>query len=77
MLVPEVISPVELMDAMVVAPYLMTNFPATSSMLKFAVANFVAVAALPVVLWFSVGMSEATIARNVGTPAEPFGDAKK
>ena len=35
----------------------------------------VAVAALPVVFWFSVGMSAATTARNVGAPAVPFGAA--
>ena len=32
-------------------------------------------AAVPVVFWFSVGMSAATTARNVGTPAVPFGAA--
>ena len=36
----------------------------------------VKVAALPVVLWLSVGMSDATTARNVGTPAVPSGAAK-
>ena len=35
------------------------------------------VAALPVVFWFRVGMSAATTARKVGTPAEPLGAAKK
>jgi hypothetical protein len=30
----------------------------------------------PVVFWFKVGMSAATIALNVGVPAEPFGAAK-
>lgn len=38
-------------------------------------ALVVTVAALPVVFWFSVGMSVATIARNVGAPAEPLGAA--
>ena len=33
-------------------------------------------AAVPVVFWFSVGTSAATKARNVGTPAEPFGAAR-
>jgi hypothetical protein len=32
--------------------------------------------AVPVVFWLSVGTSAATIARNVGTPAEPFGAAR-
>ena len=32
-------------------------------------------AAVPVVFWFSVGISAATIALNVGTPAVPLGDA--
>jgi len=32
--------------------------------------------AVPVVFWFSVGMSAATMARKVGTPAEPLGAAK-
>ena len=32
--------------------------------------------AVPVVFWLSVGMSAATIARNVGVPAEPFGAAR-
>jgi hypothetical protein len=41
-----------------------------------AVWSVVAVAALPVVLWFSVGMSDATIARKVGTPFAAFGAAK-
>ena len=36
----------------------------------------VTLAAVPVVFWFSVGTSAATIARNVGTPADPFGAAK-
>ena len=31
----------------------------------------------PVVFWFSVGMSAATTALNVGAPAEPLGAAKK
>lgn len=33
-------------------------------------------AALPVVLWFRVGMSAATIARKTEGPAEPFGAAR-
>ena len=33
-------------------------------------------AAVPVVLWLSVGTSAATRARNVGVPAEPSGAAK-
>ena len=33
--------------------------------------------AVPVVFWFSVGTSAATIALNVGAPAEPLGAAKK
>jgi hypothetical protein len=33
-------------------------------------------AAVPVVFWFNCGMSVATIALNVGTPAVPFGAAK-
>ena len=37
----------------------------------------VSVAAEPVVFWFSVGTSAATIARNVGAPATPLGAAKK
>ena len=37
----------------------------------------VTLAAVPVVFWLSVGMSAATIARKVGTPADPFGAAKK
>jgi hypothetical protein len=36
----------------------------------------VEIAAVPVVFWFSVGMSDATTALNVGTPAEPLGAAK-
>ena len=36
----------------------------------------VSVAADPVVFWLSVGMSAATTARKVGTPAEPSGAAK-
>lgn len=36
----------------------------------------VEIAAVPVVFWFSVGTSAATIVRNVGTPAKPFGAAK-
>jgi hypothetical protein len=34
-------------------------------------------AAVPVVFWFKVGTSAATIARKVGTPAAPLGAAKK
>ena len=34
-------------------------------------------AAVPEVFWLSVGISAATIARNVGTPALPLGAAKK
>ena len=41
-----------------------------------AVAS-VAVAAFPVVFWFSVGTSPGTIARNEGVPDEPAGAAKK
>jgi hypothetical protein len=41
-----------------------------------AVCRVVAVAALPVVFWLSVGTSAATIALNVGTPAVPFGAAR-
>ena len=41
-----------------------------------ALVAVVAVAALPVVFWFSVGMSAATTALNVGVPAAPFGAAK-
>ena len=33
--------------------------------------------AVPVVFWFSVGTSAATMARKVGVPAEPLGAAKK
>ena len=33
--------------------------------------------AVPVVFWFNVGISAATIARNVGAQADPFGAAKK
>ena len=32
-------------------------------------------AAVPVVFWFSVGMSAAAMARKVGAPAEPLGAA--
>jgi hypothetical protein len=32
--------------------------------------------AVPVVFWFSVGISAATTALNVGTPAVPSGAAK-
>ena len=42
--------------------------------------NVTALATLPaepVVFWFSVGMSAATTALNVGAPAEPLGAAKK
>jgi len=35
----------------------------------------VTLAALPVVVWFKVGMSAATKARNVGAPAAPLGAA--
>jgi hypothetical protein len=31
---------------------------------------------VPVVFWFNIGMSDPTIARNVGTPAVPLGAAK-
>lgn len=31
----------------------------------------------PVVFWFNVGMSAATMARKVGTPAVPSGAARK
>ena len=34
-------------------------------------------AAVPVVFWFRVGMSAATIARNEGAAADPLGAAKK
>jgi hypothetical protein len=33
-------------------------------------------AAVPVVFWFRVGTSAATIARKVGVPAEPLGAAR-
>jgi hypothetical protein len=33
--------------------------------------------AVPVVFWFNVGISAATISRNVGTPAEALGAARK
>lgn len=41
-----------------------------------SVLEVVRVAAEPVVFWFSVGTSAATIARNVGVPAVPLGAAK-
>jgi hypothetical protein len=34
-------------------------------------------AAVPVVFWFKIGRSAATIARKLGTPTLPFGAAKK
>jgi hypothetical protein len=37
----------------------------------------VTVPAFPVVFWFKVGISEATIALNVGAPALPLGAARK
>lgn len=37
----------------------------------------VMLAAVPVVFWFSVGTSAATMARNDGTPAMPLGAARK
>lgn len=77
MLVAEVITPVEDIDAIVVAPYLKINLPPDSSIVKFVVSNLGVLAAVPVVFWFKVGTSAATIALNVGAPAEPLGAAKK
>jgi hypothetical protein len=43
----------------------------------FIVRAVVSVAALPVVFWFKVGTSAATIARQVGAPLPLVGPAKK
>jgi hypothetical protein len=75
MFVAEVMTPVEDIEAIVVAPYLNSNLPPDSSIVKFVVSNLGVDAAVPVVFWFNVGTSAATIALNVGTPAEPLGDA--
>ena len=40
-------------------------------------SNAEAVAALPLVLWFNVGMSAATMARGLSAPGAPFGAARK
>jgi hypothetical protein len=76
MFVAEVMTPVEDIEAIVVAPYLNSNLPPDSSIVKFVVSNLGVEAAVPVVFWFKVGMSAATIALNVGTPAEALGAAK-
>lgn len=75
MFAEEVINPVEDIDAIVVAPYLNNNFPPLSSIVKFVVKSLGVDAAVPVVFWFNVGTSAATIALKVGTPELPFGDA--
>jgi hypothetical protein len=56
MLESAVITPAEVMDAIVVAPYLNSNFPPDSTIEKFVVATE---PALPVVFWFNVGTSAA------------------
>ena len=76
MFVAEVMTPVEDIEAIVVAPYLNSNLPPDSSIVKFVVSSLGVDAAVPAVFWFRVGISAATIALNVGTPAEPLGEAK-
>ena len=60
------------------APRLVNAAPAdVAPVPPFAMATVpVTFEAVPVVFWLSVGTSAATIARNVGTPAEPFGAAR-
>jgi hypothetical protein len=70
-------TPALVMLAIVVAPYLNSNLPPDSSIVKLVVNNLGVLAAVPVVFWLSVGMSAATTARKDGTPAEPLGAAKK
>jgi hypothetical protein len=76
MFVAEVMTPVEDIEAIVVAPYLNNNLPPDSSIVKFVVSSLGVDAAVPVVFWFNVGMSAETIALNVGAPEEPLGAAK-
>jgi hypothetical protein len=76
MSVADVMTPVEDIDAIVVAPYLNNNFPPLSSIVKFVVKSLGVDAAVPVVFWFNVGISAATIALNVGAPELPLGAAK-
>ena len=52
-----------------------SKFLAVPPILKARVV--VSFAADPVVFWLSVGISDATIALNVGAPAAPFGAAKR
>ena len=64
-------------------PEILTLIPATRLGVEVPVPPLatatvpVTLAAVPVVFWFRVGISAATTARNVGTPEEPFGAAKK
>ena len=62
-------------------PLPMSNAPLAGVEVKpvppFATATVpVTLAAVPVVFWFSVGISAGKTALNVGTPAVPFGAAK-
>lgn len=64
-------------------PVMVTLVPATNAGVAVPVPPLatatmpVTLDAVPVVFWFSVGISAATMARKVGTPATPFGAAKK
>jgi hypothetical protein len=69
----EVITPVESIDAIVVAPYLNNNFVPLWTIEKLVVTKE---PAEPVVSWFRVGTSLATNALNVGTPFAPLGAAR-
>ena len=66
MLVADVMTPVEDIDAIVVAPYLNNNFPPLSSIVKFVVKSLGVDAAVPVVFWFNVG-------NEVNDAADPLG----
>jgi hypothetical protein len=65
-LVAEVITPVEDIEAIVVAPYLNSNLPPDSSIVKLVVSNLGVEAAVPVVFWLKVG-------KDVRLAAEPLG----
>jgi hypothetical protein len=68
MLAADVIRPVLLIDAIVVAPYLNINLPADSSIVKFALKNLGADAAVPVVFWFKVGNVQLVKVPDAGVP---------
>jgi hypothetical protein len=57
--------------------YVYKSVPSVVPVSAFKIRELVTLPAEPVVFWFNVGMSAATIVLKVGTPASPVGAARK